>query len=72
MNDVGQYRCTSENKLDRIEKVIRIEIFGRYRLVMNKMLLRVLSFKVSRCQVGLKCDDLKGLIKLIGKKTVSF
>lgn len=28
-NDVGEYRCSSLNKLGRIEKVIRIGIFGR-------------------------------------------
>ena len=28
-NDMGDYRCRSENKLARIEKVIRIGIFGR-------------------------------------------
>ena len=28
-NDMGRYRCRSENKLGRIEKVIRIGIFGR-------------------------------------------
>ena len=28
-DDVGEYRCISENKLARIEKVIRIGIFGR-------------------------------------------
>ena len=28
-SDVGQYRCSSENKLARIEKVIRIGVYGR-------------------------------------------
>lgn len=28
-NDVAEYRCTSENKLAKIEKRIRIGIYGR-------------------------------------------
>ena len=28
-SDVGRYRCSSENKLAKIEKVIRIGIYGR-------------------------------------------